>query len=154
MNIFVLDKDTKKAAEFHCDKHVVKMIVETAQVLSSAHHMLGEEKEGIYKLAHKNHPCSIWARESLDNYGWLVRLGFDLVEEYEKRYGGYHKTSEVLYNLIDPPKSIKDKGLTEFALAMPDQYKCKDPVKSYRAYYMAEKRNICTWKTSKPYWFE
>ena len=154
MNIFVLDTDTKKAAEYHCDKHVVKMILETAQILSSAHHMLGDFREDIYKLSHKNHPCSIWARSSSSNYSWLVRLGFDLVEEYENRYRGFHKTSEVLYRLIDPPKSIEDGPMTSFALAMPDDYKCNDPVKSYRAYYMSEKRNICSWKNKTPYWFK
>lgn len=153
MNIFVLDEDTKKAAEYHCDKHVVKMILETAQMLSSAHHMLGEPREDIYKLAHKNHPCSVWARSSSSNYAWLVQLGFDLVEEYEKRYRGFHKTSEVLYRLIEPPKSIEVGPMTPFALAMPDHYKTEDPVESYRSYYIHDKINICTWKTKIPDWF-
>ena len=65
MNIFVLDNDPFKAAEYQCDKHVVKMVLETAQLLCSAH------ETAPYKRTHYNHPCAIWTRSSLSNYMWL-----------------------------------------------------------------------------------
>ena len=86
MNIFYLDKDPKKCAEMHCDKHVVKMILEYAQLLSTAHRVLdGNEwadHVGLYKATHKNHPSAIWARESAGNYFWLNKLFQELCKEY------------------------------------------------------------------------
>ena len=75
MNIFFLDNDIRKCAIYHCDKHVVKMTLETAQLLCGVHHIIGGDAP--YKLSHKNHPCSIWARESLSNYMLLSELGRD-----------------------------------------------------------------------------
>ena len=75
MNIFKLDRNAKKAAEYHCDKHVVKMLIEYAQLMSTAHRVLDGDEEsdklGLYKTAYKNHPCTIWARETSGNYRWL-----------------------------------------------------------------------------------
>ena len=88
MNIFYLDHDLKKCAEYHVDRHCTKMIIEYAQLLSSAHWMSGGEAP--YKLVHKNHPCSIWTRESIDNYRWLCELGIELSKEYTYRYGKFH----------------------------------------------------------------
>jgi hypothetical protein len=98
MNIFFLSLSPKEAARLHCDKHVVKMIIETAQMLYSAHWMLNPEglKPTAYKIAHKNNPCSIWVRTSLTNYLWLASLGYWLCKEYNHRYGDHkvHKTAE------------------------------------------------------------
>jgi len=144
MNIFVLHLSPKLAAQFHCDKHVVKMILETAQMLYSAHWVLNPENvpETAYKLAHKNHPCSIWVRESIANYLWLCSLGWWLCKEYQFRYG-YHKThkteTHIVWLMNNPPTSIPQIHRTEFAQAMPDEYKNTDVVKAYQTYYIESK---------------
>ena len=153
MNIFFLDFDVKKCAEYHCDKHVVKMILETAQLLCSAHHVTGGSAP--YKLSHKNHPCSIWARKSLSNYLYLCELGLELCKEYTYRYGKRHKSQDVIeWCLINKP-NIPDIGFTEPAMAMPDEYKVKSVVESYRNYYMGAKSGFAVWKNrEKPFWFD
>ena len=153
MNIFVLDKNIKSAAEYHADKHVVKMILETAQIMSAVVRISGID-EG-YRLTHKNHPCTKWARESLSNYLWLYDLGFWLNIEYRYRFNHNinHKSFDVIDNLPEP--NIKDIGLTPFAQAMPDQYKNVDPVVAYRAYYNGEKKHLHKWtKRNIPFWIE
>lgn len=93
MNIFILDESPAKAAEYHADKHVVKMIVEHNQMLSTAVILAGGPSEGLYKIAHKNHPCTVWTRESRENFIWLCDLTVNLFKEYGKRYGKEHKHS-------------------------------------------------------------
>jgi len=155
MNIFLLDTDTKKCAQYHCDKHVVKMILETAQLLCGVHHMTNQITEAPYKLSHRNHPCSIWARESLSNYLYLCELGLELCKEYTYRYGKRHKSQDVIeWCLINKP-NIADKEFTEPARAMPDEYKSNCVVESYRNYYMGEKSKIAVWKNREtPEWFK
>jgi len=155
MNIFVLDWDDKKCAMYHNDKHVVKMILETAQLLCGVHHMTESPSENVpYKLSHKNHPCSIWARESMDNYLWLCELGMELCAEYTFRYGKRHKSQQVIEWCIDNRPNIPEEGFTVPAKAMPDQYKVEDVVQSYRNYYLGEKKSFCNWKNrSVPSWF-
>ena len=155
MNIFLLDTDTKKCAQYHCDKHVVKMILETAQLLCGVHHMTNQITEAPYKLSHRNHPCSIWARESLSNYLYLCELGLELCKEYTYRYGKRHKSQDVIeWCLINKP-NIADKEFTEPARAMPDEYKSNCVVESYRSYYMGEKSKIAVWKNREtPEWFK
>jgi hypothetical protein len=155
VNIFVLSWHPDKAAEYHADKHVVKMIVETAQLLSTAHHVIDGDLAlpGLYKPTHANHPCAVWARENISNYQWLHNLGVALLAEYTKRYGKRHKTSDVMEALKIPPQGIAHGVQTPFALAMPDAYKHHDPVVAYRRYYQGEKASIATWKHSKrPWW--
>ena len=97
MNIFFLDYDTAKCAKYHCDKHVVKMVLETAQLLCGVHHMCDNVKnQAPYKLSHKNHPCAIWTRESLSNYLYLCDLGLELCKEYTYLYGKRHKSQDVI----------------------------------------------------------
>ena len=155
MNIFVLDWDVKKCAQYHNDKHVVKMILETAQLLCGVHHMTHQVTHQVpYKLSHKNHPCSIWARESLTNYLWLCELGLELSKEYTYRYGKRHKSQDVIEWCIVNKPQIPDKGFTEPAKAMPEQYKVKSVVESYRNYYNGEKVSFSKWKNRKiPNWF-
>lgn len=153
MNIFVLDYNPRLAAEYHCDRHVLKMVLETAQLLSTAHEHYGTWQEGMYKPTHKNHPCSIWVRESRDNYIWTLNLGLWLLYEYEKRYKKIHKTSQVMELLRTPPKKLHYSRLTRFAQAMPEEYQREDAVEAYRTYYMLDKAPICTWKTKIPWWF-
>lgn len=144
MNIFFLSLNPKEAARLHCDKHVVKMIIETAQLLYSAHWILDPEDlpEFAYKLAHKNHPCSMWVRKSLTNYLWLCSLGWWLCKEYQYRYGDHktHKTeSHIEWLLYNPPKSITIGPFTNPAQAMPDEFKHADTITAYRTYYIESK---------------
>ena len=155
MNIFVLDNDPKTCAEYHCDKHVVKMILESAQLLCGVHWTIGGQAP--YKLSHKNHPCSIWTRECIENYVWLCNMTMELCKEYTYRYGKRHKSEDVLNWCIDNKPNLPSKGdITPFALAMPDECKvANSAVLSYRNYYMTEKRSFSTWKTGRiPSWFK
>jgi hypothetical protein len=133
MNIFFLDYNTQKCAQYHCDKHVVKMILETAQLLCGVHHMTPQVfSEVPYKLSHKNHPCAIWCRESLSNYLYLCDLGLELCKEYSYRYGKRHKSQDIIeWCMINKPK-ILDLGFTEPPKAMPDEFKVRDVIESYR----------------------
>lgn len=152
MNIFYLDKNTTKCAEYHNDKHVVKMILETAQLLCGAHWSTGGEAP--YKLSHKNHPCSIWVRKDLNNYLWLCDLGVKLCWEYNHRYGKTHKTYDVLLWCAENHPDIPNNKFTPPPLAMPDEYKERCHVQSYRNYYLGEKFDFCKWKNREiPNWF-
>ena len=152
MNIFVLDLNPRKCAEYHSNSHVIKMVLETAQLLCGVHWVNGGEAP--YKLSHKNHPCAIWTRESLSNYLYLCDLGLELCNEYTYRYGKRHKSQDVIeWCLINKP-SIVDKGFTEPAKAMPDEFKVKDVVQSYRNYYIGAKSSFASWKNREtPSWF-
>ena len=148
MNIFVLDLDPTNAARYQCDRHVVKMVLESAQLLCSAH------ENAPYKRTHYNHPSAVWTRSSLSNYKWLLAHAYALADEYKARYGKEHKCVEVLDWCRDTNPMILDLGLTPFAQAMPDQYKNDDPVVAYRNYYIHEKVKIAKWKHGNvPSWF-
>ena len=155
MNIFILDKDVKKCAQYHCDKHVVKMILETAQLLCGVHHVTAQVTDQVpYKLSHKNHPCAIWTRESLSNYLYLCELGLALCDEYTHRYGKRHKSLQVILWCINNRPNIPDKEFTEPAKAMPEEYKVKSVVDSYRNYYRGAKSGFTTWNNRDiPKWF-
>jgi len=144
MNIFVLDYNPQVAAEYHCDKHVVKMILETAQILSTINHKHGVDAP--YKATHANHPCTLWAGKTTGNYTWLVTLGFALCEEYTFRYNKIHKCATVLAALAFPPDDLPVADITPFAQAMPDDCKNQDAVTAYREYYIKYKQNLASWK--------
>jgi hypothetical protein len=161
MNIFFLSLNPKEAAELHCDTHVVKMILESAQLLYSAHWLLNPESlpETAYKIAHKNHPCSIWTRKSISNYMWLASLAWWLCKEYQYRYGQErtHKTeAHIVWLLENPPKSIPFCIFTPPAQAMPDEYKHSDVITAYRTFYIEskhKKRKIVNYtKREWPHW--
>lgn len=171
MNIFYLNKDPAICAVMHVDKHCVKMILETAQLLSTAHRVLNgtetvvKSKTGrnvkrwvlqseldsvLYSATHVNHPSAVWCRQSLWNYVWLADLLNELCAEYSYRYGKVHKIeSDGLLKalLINIPKGIPDVPFTEPTPAMPEQYKVPgDSVKSYHNYYNGEKQRMFSWK--------
>jgi hypothetical protein len=132
LNIFALDYVPSYAARFHCDKHVVKMCLEAAQMLSTV--------AGVgYRPTHQNHPCTLWAAHSLSNYRWLWRLCHALGVEYHYRYGKVHKSHILLHEVLPYDIDIPDEGFTYFAQAMPDVYKHTDPIQAYRAYYRGDK---------------
>lgn len=159
MNIFYLSNEPTECAKFHVDKHVVKMILETAQLLSNAHHMLDGDQviKPIYKLTHKNHPSAVWVRASESHYKWLWSLLVALCNEYTHRYGKIHKVQrEGLLNILEsPPKNIPTVSwLSAPPPAMPDEYKVSDPIQSYRNYYKGAKAAFARWtKRPAPEWF-
>ena len=148
MNIFILHLDPKTCAEMHCDKHVIKMILETCQMLCAVWHITDPDHsvyEPKYKLAHKNHPCTVWARASLSNYNWLCQLGLELCKEYTFRYGKTHASTPYISEMSSRSPPISDLGFTAPAQAMPEEYKDEDPVTAYRHYYCYEKQNLLSW---------
>lgn len=157
MNIFALDTDPHTCATYHCNKHVVKMILEHAQLMCTAHHLHPSGTYNIqYKQTHTNHPCAKWVRSSLDNYKWLYEMTKHLNDEYKFRYDkSDHKSWLVIRDL--PYPDIPSIGLTPFAQAMPDHCKSDNPITAYRTYYKLEKqrmlqfgkRNIPSWLTEE-----
>jgi hypothetical protein len=149
MNIFILDQNPVTAARFHADKHVNKMILESAQMLST---VLG----GRYKPTHANHPCTLWVSRSRANASWLIDLTYALNQEAQARYGHDrdHKSLTVLDELVylQAVDDLPDIGITPFAQAMPDEYKDPDPVMAYRRYYRS--KPFVSWaKGTTPSWW-
>jgi len=137
MNIFYLDECPTEAAKLQCDKHVVKMILETAQLLSTAHAEL-DGTSPAYKPTHKNHPSAVWVRSSAAAYLWAYRHMLALGREYTKRFGKDHKTiadhGAVLKRL---PKALTycNRLLEPPPQCMPDECKSHDTVLAYLTYY-------------------
>jgi hypothetical protein len=179
MNVFILDESPIRAAEYHCDKHIVKMPLEAAQLLCTAHRVLdGKEQslvingrqrklfvhsdssldQTLYTSTHVNHGCAVWVRESAQNYYWLYELMLELNNEFVRRYRK-EKDHETICRLSavlsQAPSNQKDIGFTMPPLCMPDEYKIPgDVVRSYRNYYSKGKRSIATWTdTPIPHWF-
>lgn len=153
MNLFYLDRDPDTNARYHVDKHCAKMILEGMQLLCTTFHLQGIEAP--YKMTHKNHPTAIFTRASFENFDFVVQYVYALAKEFTYRYNNIHKSSLLLkwvwdnQHLLTFPKV----GMTEFALAMPDQYKTSDPVQSYRNYYNGEKNHIFKWTNrEQPDW--
>lgn len=157
MNIFVLSYDPVEAAQMQCDKHVVKMILESAQMLSTAHHLCGDPDPIMYKPTHKNHPCSVWVRQSKANYKWLYDHFLALCMEYTHRYGKVHLCETKLGQVLNQyPTKIKDIGLTPFAVAMQANPECiikNDVVKSYRMYYKTKTFSMVWTNRKTPGWY-
>ena len=162
MNIFYLDKDPIIAAQMSCDKHVVKMILESAQMLCSTHRVLdGDEiadSKGMYKMAHKNHPSTIWVRSSPDHYAWLYNHMLALMKEYTFRYGKHHATERLIEPLRPAPSKLALEEWVEFVdppQCMPEECKDEDTVLAYQKYYIVEKSGFATWKKrSIPEWWK
>lgn len=154
MNIFFLDSDPKKNAQYHVDRHVVKMIVESLQLLSAAF------PPGVapYKVTHANHPCAIWVRESRSNYNELVEIAEALCAEYTHRYGKTHKCESLLpwfkgaaSMLVDKGSTTKPRAFGEFKNVIPETG-CV--YSDYRNYYIMAKGHLANYKNrNKPDWF-
>ncbi|MFK7793975.1 MAG: pyrimidine dimer DNA glycosylase/endonuclease V [Gammaproteobacteria bacterium] len=149
MNIFILDKNIKRCAQYHCDQHVVKMILESVQLMCTT-----LNKKGFitpYKSTHINHPCVIWLEESYDNFIWLGKLTKALNLEYKYRYqkDTNHKSIDVLKKIEH--HQYDSYGLTPFAQAMPDKYKVTaDAVSAYRMFYIKDKMRFAKWTRRQP----
>ena len=152
MNIFVVDTDPEKAARQLCDKHVVKMVLETAQMLCTVARQNGFDN-APYKKAHPKHPCTLWAGKSAANWTWLIDHGLAMCEEYTQRYGRTHKSEAVIRWCRNLPIRFPAEQLTPFAQAMPEHYKNECTVTAYRAYYHGEKAGFATWKSEVPKWW-
>lgn len=149
MNIFYLSFDQEVCAHEMVDKHVVKMILEYCQLLSTAHRVLDGEQasQRLYKSTHVNHPSAKWVRESDCNYVWLLNMLYVLLAEYTYRYKRVHKCSELIPELKMIPMNIPLGKFTEPTPAMPDEFKVPgNSVLSYRRYYLAKKSHMFTWK--------
>ena len=158
MNIFYLDRDPDIAAQMMCDKHVVKMILESAQMLSTTHRVLDGDDyadyNGLYKMAHKNHPSTIWVRSGSKQYSWLYNHMWALMDEYTYRYGKHHATERLKNPLGNRPQNLNVMPWTDPPQCMPDYCKIDDTVSAYQNYYILEKSDFATWKRrDKPEWF-
>ena len=170
MNIFYLDNNPKVCAEMHVDKHCVKMILEYAQLLSTAHRFLDgvpklecsettgrkrtsyilsdDRNDLLYRATHINHPSAVWVRQSDANYVWLFRMFGALMDEYTYRYGKTHACERLADALSHKPNNIpKNVPFTEPTPAMPDTYKVAgDSIQSYKNYYLGDKQRMFSWK--------
>ncbi|MEE4216376.1 MAG: hypothetical protein V2I48_02105 [Xanthomonadales bacterium] len=153
MNIFILDLDISRCARSHCDLHVSKMILESVQMLCTALNKRGYDTP--YRPTHARHPCVLWVEESYGNFQWLAQLAVELNREFRYRYDRSkdHASIDVLRRIENLP--YENTGLTEFAQAMPDQYKVPgDAVADYRGFYLGEKSSFATWKNrGAPNWW-
>jgi hypothetical protein len=156
VNIFFLDENPYEAAQMQCDKHVVKMILESAQLLATAHRIIDGDplpdhrQELFYKATHKNHPSAKWARESVQNYIWLVDHFDGLLKEYTHRYSKQHACTRMLYDIQSPPKDLTQWDWTTPPSCMPDECKIGSYVDNYREYYRRHKQHIHKWTNREP----
>jgi hypothetical protein len=155
MNIFVLDQDIELCAQYHCDKHVSKMILESVQIMCTALNKQGIEAP--YRPTHSKHPCVLWVEESHDNFLWLGKLAKELNLEYRYRYEKSRDHASIrALNEIQHHQFVS-RGLTPFAQAMPDHYKVPgNAVSAYRAFYQGDKSHFATWTRRPPpdWWSE
>lgn len=157
MNIFVLDQDISKAAQYACDQHVVKMCTETAQILCTVHHISGTAPEQIpYRSTHARHPCVLWAAENHSNYLWLVEYGLELAKEYTYRYDKIIKSQQVIEWAEEHKPKINKGKLTPHPKCMPEELRLDDVVSSYRNFYNIEKIKFARYARgrNRPYWME
>ena len=159
MNIFFLDKFPVKSAEYLCDKHVPKMLLESAQMLSTAvHQHQGDiNPDSLYKKAYPNHPMTKWVGFNRDCFRWALENAVFISQEYTKRFKKLHKSSRVINNIYDNNyiDDIPDGFFKEPPQCMPDEYKDKDYVVAYRRYYVGEKKYFAKWEKgrSQPEWW-
>lgn len=178
MNIFYLSPNAAEAAKYHCDKHCVKMILESAQLLSTAHRLIDgvegkkvsaagrnlkawilpdERDSTLYTATHVNHPSAVWVRQSDEHYYWLELLLRELYREYTRRYNKIHLVQQKLEDaLLFAPDNIPKQGFVEPPQCMPDDCKVPgDAVTAYRKYYINYKNEFAVWKyTQTPDWYK
>ena len=168
MNIFYLSHKTSRCARWHCDKHVVKMILETAQLLYTAHWVTsvkpdfssaptrkGSQERGYISIRNKNHPSAIWARASLEHYVWLCQFGLALCDEYRFRFGSNkkHACEDHIMWLYENPPALGLNGWSQPTQAMPDIYRDKNSLIAYRKYYKYGKKDLLVYtKRHMPHW--
>tara|TARA_R110002020_G_scaffold200213_1_gene402305 strand:- start:677 stop:1159 length:483 start_codon:yes stop_codon:yes gene_type:complete len=145
MNIFFLNKNPHIAAHMQCDKHVVKMVLETTQMLCTA--AIRNGRNAPYKVAYPKHPMTMWVGDTKDNYMWAYEHALALAKEYTQRYGKIHKCEKIIKDL--GPVAGNYNKITEPPLCMPDEFKIHDDItKCYKTYYV---HKLASWKTP-PRW--
>ena len=157
-----MDSNPTIAASNLLDKHIVKMPLESAQMLCTAHRVLDNVDvvagQPIYRSAYKNHPSTIWARQTSENYSWLYRHFIGLCEEYASRYDKIHLCdTKFAHALSHLPKNIPYGDFIQPPQCMPLHCKVEgDSIAAYRKYYQTEKKNIAVWKdeATKPKWYD
>lgn len=153
MNIFVVDWDPREAARQLCDKHVVKMPTESAQMLCTVLRQL-DVAQVPYKASHPKHPCTLWARQTRSNFQWLLLHGEELCQEYTRRYKREHACEKVIRWCAEHTANVPDGPLTEHPQVMPDDAKAADTVTAYRNCYIRHKAYMARWKhTNPPEWW-
>lgn len=153
MNVFVLCNNPIFAARYHNNKHVVKIILESRELLELAHHETaynGNRFRGNY-----NNPIAKWARQRLSNYLWLANYSLALCHEYTFRYGKIHKCEQrIRWLRKNVPTHLSPGNRTPFAIVVPDDVNTGNAVESYRLYYIKYKQHIAQWKHREvPYWY-
>ena len=161
MNIFFLDKTPELSAEYLCDKHIPKMLLESAQMLSTAVQSYTGRIDKLYKPAYPNHPMTKWVSEHSKNFDWTLLLGCKISDEYKFRFGKYHKSENIVETLCF---AVEDNSFTGYGMkgnmttppqCMPDQYRNKNYVTAYRNYYKGEK-TFAKWEKGRqqPEWWK
>ena len=180
MNIFYVHEDAKTSAEMHVDSHASKMIIEYAQLMSTAHRVLDgkqvkrlskknrllttydhpdpELDHTLYKSCHVNHPSGIWVRQSKKNYRWLYEMWTELNKEFMYRYDKnvpHESYRKLKWALFSPPENMPEGVFTEPLQAMPDDVKNESSITAYRDYYIKYKKHLASWKKrGMPDWME
>ena len=154
MNIFVIDNDPVLAAIGLCDKHIPKMLLESAQILSTVSGKLGGPTP--YKPTHEHHPCVIWAAQTYENWFWLAMHAMALCREYTFRFGKVHASQAIIVEMVHKGSIPETGSMTPFIQAMPEQYHKQDAVDAYRSYYLGEKAKFAKWKHGRqsPEWWD
>lgn len=158
MNIFILHTNIQQNVQYYADKHIVKMPLESAQMLCTVANELCGMQVAPYKSTHVNHPCTIWARQSKQNFEYLFALmvAIDIERKYRFNSTENHLsvTKLIQANILQYADMLPNIGLTDFAQCMPEQYKvANDAVSAYRNYYNGEKRSLFKWtKRNTPDW--
>jgi hypothetical protein len=154
MNIFFLDICPFKAGRYHCDKHIVKMILEYGQMLSTTHRILDNNNHPkLYKKAFINHPSTKWVRQSWRHYVYLFDLWSECINEYRRRYNNIHKAEELYQVFSILPKNFSSEVWENPPQCMPDKYKKKFYVDAYREFYIKDKSRFAKWKIETPQWY-
>ena len=161
MNLFILDENIKKSVSYYCDKHIVKMILESAQMLCTVQRLYHNDNPLLYKSTHINHPCVKWCSQSVNNYNYLLIYWIEMNKEYSRRYNKIHKSYIKLIDVLSILPEIKEREFTLPPSVMPKEFliydvptNLEEVVQNYRNYYSKEKIKIASWNhnTSKPYW--
>ena len=161
MNIFFLDKTPEKSAQYLCDKHIPKMLLESCQMLSTALRQNGYEDDYLYKSAYPNHPMTKWVGHTRSNFMLAFRNADEISKEYFKRFGKIHKSNRILDFIVDNDmqteivRQMHPDYITEPPQCMPDEYRDKDYITAYRKYYRGAKKYFAKWEKGRsfPEWW-
>lgn len=155
MNIFYLSESPKRAARYHCDKHIVAMPKESAQMICTNLRAMGVQNVP-YRSTHANHPCTVWARDTRENFEFLCELMYYQSEEYTKRYERVHKSFQVVKPFLTSRylKVFPVGRFEEPPQCMPELFRKESTVLAYRNFYNKDKYRFAQWRYSEvPYWF-